>query len=483
MTRMNAARDPRKRPDPARRPWLSLMICCMSLFIVGIDVTIINVALPTINDDLHPGVSGLQWVIDAYMLVLASFMLLSGSTADRIGRRRTFQIGLLVFVVGSAACGLSTTIGELIACRVLQAIGGSMLNPVALSIIRNIFTDSAQRARALGIWSAAFGLAMGVGPLIGGVILGLGWGWRPIFWVNVPIGLAAIVLTQLFVPESRARIPRRFDMAGQLLSIAFLATLIYAIIEVPHRGWLSAPVASSFCISLVSLAALIVVEVHRCEPLVSVRLFANRAFSVACLITVLTFASFSGLLWINTLYLQDVRGERAFVAGLLMTPMSAMALLSSPIAGALTARHGNRPPLMASGIMLLASGLMMTVLQPDTRLWWLLGAYVIFGAGFGLIGPPVNATALEGLPAAQAGVAGALAATFRQIGQALGVAIVGSIVAAGLHGSLRTGLIGASHPVWWIIAACGILVIILSLAEDRRIPAARSHVTGIQGNA
>src|ERR1700759_1847114 len=200
------------------RRLLVLGICCFSLLMVGLDTTIVNVALPSIRNDLHASVSGLQWTIDAYTLVLASLLMLAGSTADRIGRKRTFRAGLVVFSLGSLLCGLAPSLGSLIAARVLQAVGGSMLNPVAMSIIRNVFDDPRERAQAIGAWGAAFGLSMALGPVLGGALVDSG-SWRLVFLVNLPVGIIAIALPALFVPESRAAHARRFDPIGQVLVI------------------------------------------------------------------------------------------------------------------------------------------------------------------------------------------------------------------------------------------------------------------------
>ena len=208
----------------------------MSLFIVGLDSTIVNVALPSIGRELHASVSGLQWTIDAYTLVLASLLMLSGSTADRIGRRRTFQAGLAVFTVGSLLCSLAPGLGWLVAFRMVQAVGGSMLNPVAMSIITNTFTDRRERAQAIGVWGGVFGLSVALGPVVGGALVD-SVGWRGIFWVNIPVGIAAIVLCALFVPESKADRARRPDPVGQVLLIVLLAALTYGIIEGPGAGW------------------------------------------------------------------------------------------------------------------------------------------------------------------------------------------------------------------------------------------------------
>ena len=224
-------------PELSRRHrLLVLVICSSSLFIVGLDSTIVNIALPAIGRDLHASVAGLQWTVDGYALVLASLLMLSGATADRIGRRRVFQVGLATFTAGSALCSLAPSLGWLVAFRMLQAIGGSMLNPVAMSIITNTFTDKTERARAIGVWGGAYGLSMSLGPVIGGLLVD-SIGWRGTFYVNIPIGLAAIALTARFVPESRARRPRRPDPVGQALIIVMLGSLTYAIIEGPAFDW------------------------------------------------------------------------------------------------------------------------------------------------------------------------------------------------------------------------------------------------------
>ena len=217
-----------------RRRLLVLAICCSSLFIVGLDVTIVNIALPSIKTDLHASVSGLQWTLDAYTVVLASLLMLAGSTADRLGRRRVFQTGLLLFTLASGLCSIAPSLGWLIAFRMLQAVGGSMLNPVAMSIITNTFTDPRERARAIGVWGGVVGISLALGPVIGGGLVE-SVGWRSIFWINIPVGLAAVVLASRFVPESRAPHPRRLDPVGQVLVIAVLASVTYAIIEGPSR--------------------------------------------------------------------------------------------------------------------------------------------------------------------------------------------------------------------------------------------------------
>ena len=333
-----------------RRRLLILVICCMSLVIVGLDNTIVNVALPSIQRDLHASVSGLQWVVDAYTLVLASLLVLSGSTADRFGRRSTFQAGLATFTIGSLLCSLAPSLGWLVVFRMLQAVGGSMLNPVAMSIIVNTFTDRAERARAIGVWGAAVGVSLALGPVVGGLLIA-SVGWRGIFWVNIPVGVAAIVLTALFVPESKAPHPRRFDPVGQVLVIVTLASLIYGIIEGPESR-LGVPGDHRLLLPVRGRrsATLLFYEPRRREPLLDLRFFRSAPFSGATVIAVSAFAALGGFLFLNTLYLQDVRGYSALHAGLLTLPLAAVTVVFAPLSGRMISIRGPRIPLIVAGI-------------------------------------------------------------------------------------------------------------------------------------
>jgi EmrB/QacA subfamily drug resistance transporter len=458
-TTISAQTDPPTR----RRQRLILAICCLSLLIVGLDATIVNVALPSIQRNLHAPVSGLQWTIDAYTLVLASLLMLSGSTADRFGRRRVFQFGLALFTVGSLLCSLAPSLEWLVLFRIVQAVGGSMLNPVALSIITNTITDRRERARALGIWGAVFGLSLALGPVVGGVLVST-IGWRAIFWINVPVGIAAIVLTQCFISESRAPRARRFDPAGQALVIVTLATLTYALIEGPHRGWGSALIVSLFAVAVAAAATLVVVESRREQPLLDVRFFRSAPFSGATVIAVAAFAAFGGFLFLNSLYLQDVRGFTALHAGLLTLPMAGMIALFAPVAGRLIARWGPRTPLLLAGPAIAIGGLLLVRLGPHTSVGYLILSYVIFGIGQGFVNAPITNTAVSGMPVEQAGVAAAVASTSRQVGATLGVAITGALVAGGTG----AGFTLASHAAWAVIGGCGVAIAFLGFVSTGR---------------
>ncbi|MFI6145594.1 MFS transporter [Streptomyces sp. NPDC051109] len=448
-----------------RRRMLVLAICCMSLLIVSLDVTVLNVALPSMRRELHASVSGMQWTLDAYTLVLASLLMLAGSTADRIGRRRVFTAGLVVFTAGSLLCSLAPTLEWLIAFRMIQAVGGSMLNPVAMSIITNTFTDPRERARAIGAWGAVVGISMAVGPLIGGLLVE-SVGWRSIFWINLPVGLLALVLALRFVPESRAARPRRPDPVGQLLVMALLASVTYGIIEAPSAGWTAPVILGCAALAVASLAGLLLYEPRRAEPLIDPRFFRSAPFSGATLIAISAFAALSGFLFLNTLYLQDVLGLSALDAGLYMLPMALLTFLCAPLSGRLVGNRGPRPSLLIAGTAMGASGVLFAAFSAQTSTPLLFTAYVLFGLGFGMVNAPITNTAVSGMPRAQAGVAAAVASTSRQTGGTLGVAVIGAVLASGT--AAGAGFVEAARPAWWIIAGCGLLALVVGAATSGR---------------
>ncbi|GIE97267.1 MFS transporter [Paractinoplanes rishiriensis] len=449
------------------RRYLILAICCLSLFIVGLDATIVNIALPEIRGDLDASVSGLQWVLDSYALVLASLLVLGGSTGDRLGRRRTFQAGLALFTLGSLLCSVAASLEWLIVFRMVQAVGGSMLNPVAMSIITNTFTDPRERARAIGVWGSVIGFSMALGPVLGGLLADT-LGWRAIFWVNIPVLVTAFVLAARFVPESRAEHPRRIDPVGQILVLTTLATLTYGIIEGPLAGWTSYEIIGCFALSALALTALLIYEPRREDPLIDPRFFRSVPFSGATLIAVSAFAALAGFLFLNTIYLQDVRGLSALAAGLWTLPMAAMNVLMSPLSGRLVAARGPRLPLVLAGAGLIAGMLPMTRLTADTPGWLLIICYLLFGFGFAMVNAPITNTAVSGMPRDQAGVAAAIASTSRQVGSALGIAVIGAAVAPSA---------GTGHLGWWIIVGLGGAVLALGLLTTGRW--ARSTTTQV----
>jgi EmrB/QacA subfamily drug resistance transporter len=471
--------------DAGRRRRLGvLLICSSSLFIVYLDSTILNVALPTLQRDLHASLSGLQWVADAYLLVVSSLLLLSGSAADRLGRKRIFLIGLAGFGLGSLLCSLAPDTGALIGLRMLQGIGGSMLTPVSLSIVRNTFHDPRERAHAIGIWSGIFGVATACGPIVGGVLVST-IGWRSIFWLNVPICAAMIAATVRYVPESRAPRPRRVDVPGQLLMIAALGSLTYAVIQGPVAGWTAAPVLALFAVAALAAAAFIAVERRKAEPLIELRFFRSRPFTGACVIAVLSFIVLGGFLFVFTLYLQEVRGDSPLTAGLSLLPATLVMAAVAPVAGQLTARRGPRVPLVASGLCTAAGLALLLGLGPGTSYWWLAGALAVLGAGLGLVNPPITNTGVSGMPPAQAGVAAAVISVTRQVGSLLGIAVMGDLVTSGVRSGMAAGqpraaaLAAATHAPWALGIACGLLVALAGyLSTTARAHASAAAVAG-----
>jgi EmrB/QacA subfamily drug resistance transporter len=439
-----------------------LAICCTSLFIVGLDNTIVNVALPSIGHELHTAISGLQWTVDAYTLVLASLLMLSGSTADRVGRRRTFETGLVLFAAGSLLCSVAPNLGFLVAFRMVQAVGGSMLNPVAMSILTNTFTEPRERAQAIGVWAAVIGVSLALGPVVGGALVG-SVGWRSIFWINVPVCLGACVLAARYVPESKAEHPRKIDPGGQGMVIVLFASVTFAIIEGPTSGWTSSKILLAFTLAAASLAALLVYEPRREEPLIDLRFFRSAPFSGATLIAICAFAALGGFLFLNTLYLQEARGLSPSQAGLDTLPMAAMTIIGAPISGRIIGARGPRIPLVIGGIGIAASALMLTRLSGSTPFTWLFVAYVLFGIGFGVVNAPITNTAVSGMPRSQAGVAAGVASTSRQVGQSLGVAVVGALATAAVRGPLHEAFPAATHAGWWTIVGCGGAIFVLGL--------------------
>jgi EmrB/QacA subfamily drug resistance transporter len=446
---------------------LILAICCCSLLIVSMDATAVNVALPSIGADLHTGVSTLQWTVDGYTLAIASFLLLGGATADRVGRRRVFQLGLTVFGAASLLCSLAPDVEILIVARIVQGLGGSMMNPVAMSIITNTYTDRKQRARAVGVWGAVVGVSMAFGPLVGG------WltedvSWRGIFWINVPIAVAAVILCQLFVPESRAARPRRIDPVGQALVIVLLASLVYALIEAPGAGWGSTRIVVLLAVAVVAAVVLIRYEGHVAEPFLDMRFFRSVPFSSATITALIAYAAYGAFLFVNALYLQQVRGVEPFFTGVRMLPMAMTMLVASVTSGRLVSRFGTRPSLVVSGVMLALSGVALSFLSADTS-WWLISAsYVLFGLGFGAINAPITNTAVSGMPLSQAGVAAGVASTCRQTGTAIGVALAGTLTGAGAATHLGPSFAAATHPLWWMVTGVGIAVVVIGVVSSSR---------------
>ena len=323
------------------------MSCCLSLLIVSMDATIVNVAIPSIRADLGASASQLQWVIDIYTLALASLLMLSGATGDRFGRRRTFQIGLTVFALGSLLCSLAPNIETLIAARLLQAIGGSMMNPVALSIISQVFTGRVERARTIGIWGGVFGISMALGPIVGGALIEL-INWRAVFWINLPICALAILLTAIFVPESKSETMRNIDPIGQGLAVLFLFGLVFTLIEGPVLGWTHPRTLTVATVAALAFIAFLRFESRRHDPFIDLRFFRSIPFASATLTAISAFCAWGAFLFMMSLYLQDERGFSAMHTGLIYLPI---AIGAADLFAAVRTPCGalRRPPVAVGG--------------------------------------------------------------------------------------------------------------------------------------
>ena len=449
-----------------RRRLLVLGICCLSIIVVVMDISIVTVALPAIGRDLHASQAGLQWTVDAYTLVLASFLVLAGSTADRVGRRRVFLVGLAGFGLGSLLCGLAPGIGWLIAARGLQAAGGTMLNPVAMAIVANTFSDPSERSWAIGVFGSMSGLALVLGPILGGALVDA-LGWHSVFWVNVPIVIVAIACTALFVPESRAPRARRFDPAGQGLVTLVLGSVVYAIIESGRLGWTSPAILGLLAVAVAGLLAILRYEPRRPDPLLDLRPFRSVPFSAAVVLALFALCAFGAFLFLTTEYLQDVRGMSALATGLCLLPVGAVTLLLSPRTGRLVGMHGPRLPLVVAGGALALGGSASVWLRPTTPLPAVLAIYLLFGVFLGTVNPPITNTAVSGMPRSMTGVAASVASVGRQTGTTLGVAIAGTIVASALA---RGGVAftSAAQAVWWLVAGLGAGIMALGLLSTGR---------------
>ncbi|MFD5097477.1 MFS transporter [Streptomyces albidochromogenes] len=447
-------------PLSARRRWTVLTVCALSMFLVGVDTTIVNVGLPEIGRGLDVGTRGLEWVVNAYTVVLASLLIVSGALADRFGRRRVFQCGLLVFGLASLACALAPSPGVLVAARAVQGAGASMLSPVALAIVVNAMPDPRERARAIGVWASVFGLSMAAGPVTGGALIAA-FGWRSVFWINVPVVVAALVLVAVFVPESRARRARRLDLPGQVLLTAVLLLLVGVLIEGPRIGWASPVALAGYALITVVTAGFVLVELRRGEPLVDLGLFRRPPFATAVLGAVAVFVALNVTLLLNTFYLQHTRGWTPLATGAATLPMALGATVCAPWSGAMVGRLGPRRPLILAGAFTAVGGMCLTNLGRETSVPLILVAHLLIGVGFGFANAPLTNTAVGGLPSSRAGVAGAITSTARQVGAAVGIAVAGGLVA----GADPAGLAVASRPGWLLVAACGLFLLVVARAS------------------
>ncbi|WP_314614775.1 MFS transporter [Streptomyces stackebrandtii] len=453
-------------PPSTRRRWTVLAVCALSMFLVGVDTTIVNVGLPEIGRGLDVGTRGLEWVVDAYTVVMASLLIVSGALADRFGRRRVFRCGLLVFGLASLACALAPSPGVLVAARAVQGIGASMLSPVALAIVVNAMPDPRERARAIGVWASVFGLSMAAGPVTGGALIAA-FGWRSVFWINAPVVVIALVLVTVFVPESRGERARRLDLPGQALLTMALCLCVAILIEGPHIGWTSPAALGGYALATAATACFVLVELRRREPLMDLGLFRRPPFVTAVLGATAVFVALNVTLLLNTFYLQHTRGWTPLATGAATLPMALGATVCAPWSGALVGRLGPRRPLILAGGTTAAGGLCLVNLDQDTNVSLILLAFLLIGIGFGFANAPLTNTAVSGLPPSRAGVAGAITSTSRQVGAAIGIAIAGSLITDTDHAGPGgpggpAGLATETRPGWLLVSACGLFLLVVA---------------------
>lgn len=421
-----------------------IVVCCTAIFMTTLDSTILNVALPSVQHDLHASNSGLQWAVDSYILVRASTMFVCGSISDRFGRRRMFKLGVALFALGSLACSLSPGPPELVMFRGIQGLGSAVMTPASLAILIQAMPGRVERGRAIGAWSATTGVSMVAGPVLGGLLVE-SLGWRSVFWVNIPISLGTLLATRL-LDESRALEPRPLDLAGQLTMAGALAALTYALISGPSAGWSSGAFVALLVTSVACGAGFSVIERKVRRPMIALAHLRSVALAGGIAIAVVAFLAMGAFLFFNTLYLQEIRGLSPVQAGLMTIPATVMSSLCAPWAGRRIGSHGPRLPATMACALIAASMVMLTVVMAvSTPFWVLVLAYLLLGSGYGMVNPPATYAVVSALPADQASVAAAMTSTARQIGTNLGVALVGAVVfSSGVHLSARPGAADAS---------------------------------------
>ena len=418
-----------------RRKWWTLAAVSFGLFMIMLDNTVVNVALPAIQQDLGAKLSELQWIVTGYALTFAALMLIGGKLADAYGRRLIFVLGIVVFTGASLWCGLSQSGDMLITARVIQGMGAALMNPATLSIIAATFPPR-QRGMAIGIWAGVSALALAIGPLVGGLLTEhLSWNW--IFFVNIPVGVIAIVASFLLIHESRDETHQRLDLPGLATSGLGLFALTYGLIEANSYGWTSARIMGSFVIAALSLLAFIQLERRQRAPMLDLTLFRSGTYAGANLAMLLVALAMFGVFFFVSLYMQQVLGYSAVQAGAAFLPMTILIILIAPIAGKLSDKHGSRW-LMSGGMLLLGVQLLyLSRLGTGASFWDLLPGFMLGGFGMALTMTPTAAAATRAVPVQKAGVGSAVLNAMRQVGGSVGIALMGAIFAHEASGKPR----------------------------------------------
>ncbi|HET8931331.1 MAG TPA: MFS transporter [Acidimicrobiales bacterium] len=422
-----------------QRRWLALGVLALSLVIIGMDNTILNVALPHLSEDLNASNSQLQWIVDGYVIVFAGLILTMGSLGDRFGRKGFLQLGLVVFVAGSIAAALAQTSAMLITFRMIMGVGGAMIMPATLSLLTNIFHDPTERGRAIGVWAGVAASGIVFGPILGGVLLAHFW-WGSVFLINIPVCVAALVSGHYLLPRSKDPKSPRIDPIGALLSIVALVTVLWGLIEAPSWGWTAPGILGAFAVGLALMGAFVAWELHSDHPMLEMRFFKNRRFTAANAgITMVFFAMF-GSSFVITQQLQFVMGYSPLKAGLAMTPIAVPLLILGPLSARIVERVGTKA-VVGSGLVLAAVGLAwMSRLTLGSDYWDLVFPMLVLASGMGLTMAPATESVMGAIPREKAGVGSAMNDTTRQVGGALGVAVIGSVLASVYRPNVLTNL-------------------------------------------
>jgi EmrB/QacA subfamily drug resistance transporter len=428
------------------RRWWILAVLCLSVLLVVVDNTIVNVALPTISRDLHASTSALQWVVDSYTLSFAGLLLLGGNLGDRLGRRRFLQLGLVLFAVFSVGAALSQSTGELIAARALMGAAAALVYPATLAILNNVFTVARERAIAIGVWSAVSGLAVAIGPVSGGALL-RHFSWSSVFYVSVPVVVLAVLAGRVLLPESRDPDAGRFDPLGALLSAAGIALLTWSIIEAPQHGWASFATVGGITGALAILAAFAWSQVRRPDPMLDVRLFRNPRFSAASAAIALSFFGLFGFIFMITQYFQILRGYDPLGAGLATLPFAFVTAGFSPVAMLLMRRFGTKL-VVAAGLVTMSAGFLVAATTEVGTPYWgrVIISMALMAAGLGLTTGPATDAIMGAVPRGKAGAGSAVNDTTREVGGTLGVAIVGSVLNSAYGSHVLSALTALGAP-------------------------------------
>ncbi len=428
-----------------RTKLFTLGAICFGLFMVMLDNTVVNLALPTIQEQMGAGLSELQWIVDAFILSLAALMLTGGTLGDLYGRKRTFLSGMTVFTLASLMCALSPSIHLLIAARAVQGVGAAIMLPATLAILTNTFTDPRERAQAIGIWAGVSGIALALGPALGGVMV-QGWGWQSIFYINVPIGVIAFVITIVVVTESKNPEGRSLDVLGQILAVVGLAGLTFAFIEANTYGWRSATIIALLAGGVVVLGVFGLWESRTRSPLLQLSFFKNITFLGANLVGLLVSFGFFGLMLFMSLFLQEVQGFSATRAGIRMLASTLAVMVSAIVSGRVVSRIGARIPITVGMVLIGGAFIGFTRVQADTpyHLYWFI--LTIMGTGLGLVMSPMTTAVMSTVPQARAGMASATLNTTRQVGGVFGIAVLGAVVTSAYTAKFAAALVHMNLP-------------------------------------